>query len=176
MRRGCLFGVGGVLVLCLVTCGLLYFVGLPRIQDRVADDFEDGVSTVVAEGIANAAPGSGTMVITEEQLNDKLSDDVENSDVVSEITPAGISIELNLEESGDRNIGYSALPIAQDGQLVLTEVEANDGVMERFLPKVKLADAVEDGVNGVLAEHNLQVVDVTLGDGEMTLTTAPASE
>jgi hypothetical protein len=174
MRRGCLFGVGGVLVLCLVACGLLYFVGVPRIQDRVASDFEEGVSTVVAEGLANAAPGAGTMVITEEHLNDKLSDDVENSDVVSQITPAGISIELNLEEGGDRDIGYSAVPMAQGGQLVLTEVEANDGVMERFLPKEKLADAVEDGVNGVLAEHNLQLVDVTLGDGEMTLTVAPA--
>jgi hypothetical protein len=171
MRRGCLFGVGGVLVLCLVACGLLYFVGLPRIQDRIADDFEEGVATVVAD----AAPGSGTFVITEEALNDKLSDDVENSDVVAEITPNGISIDLSIEESGDREVGYSAVPVVEDGKFALTDVEAHDGFMERFLPKNKLADAVEDGVNGVLAENNLELTNITLGDGQMTLTAVPAS-
>jgi hypothetical protein len=163
------------LVLGLVACGLLYFVGLPRVQDRVADDFQEGVSTVVAQGIANAAPGSGTLVITEEQLNAQLSDDVENSDVVSQITPDGISIQLQFDENTNREVGYSAVPIAEDRKLVLTQVEARDGFMERFLPKGKLADAVEDGVNDVLADHNLELTSIDLEDGQMTLTTVPAS-
>jgi hypothetical protein len=163
------------LVLGLVACLLLYFVGLPRVQDRVADDFQEGVSTVVAQGITDAAPGSGTLVITEAQLNAQLSDDVENSDVVAEITPAGISIELEFDESNDREVGYSAVPVAEDGKLVLTQVEAQDGFMERFLPKGKLADAVEDGVNGVLAEHNLELTSIDLEDGQMILTVVSAS-
>jgi hypothetical protein len=175
MRRGCLFGCGGIVVLGLVACGLLYFVGLPRFQDKVADDFQEGVSTVVAQGIANAAPGSGTLVITEADLNAQLSDDVQNSDVVSQITPDGISINLEFDESNDREVGYSAVPIAEDGKLVLTQVEAQDGFMERFLPKDKLAEAVEDGVNEVLTEHNLELRSIDLEDGQMTLNVVRAS-
>jgi hypothetical protein len=175
MRRGCLFGCGGIVVLGLVACLLGYFVGLPRIQDRVADDFQEGVSTVVAQGIANSAPGSGTLVITETDLNAQLSDDVQNSDVVSQITPDGISINLEFDESQDREVGYSAVPVAEDGKLVLTQVDAQDGFMERFLPKDKLADAVEDGVNDVLAEQDLELQTIDLEDGQMILSTVPAS-
>jgi hypothetical protein len=162
------------LVLALVACGLGYFVGLPRIQDRVADDFQEGVSTVVAQSIDNAAAGSGTYVITDEQLNAQLSDGVENSDVVAEITPDGISIQLEPDEGGNRDVGYSAVPTVVNGKLELTNVEA-EGWMERFLPKDKLADAVEDGVNDVLADNNLDLASIDLEEGQMTLSAVPAS-
>jgi hypothetical protein len=175
MRRGCLFGCGGFIVLGLAACLLLYFVGLPRVQDRVADDFQEGVSTVVADGLdAAIAEGSTSFVLTEAQLNSQLSDDVEDSDVVANITPDGISIDLQVQNSSDREIGYSAVPTVVDGKLELTNVES-EGWMERFLPKDKLADAVEDGVNGVLAERGLVLTDIALGEGEMILTAAPAS-
>jgi hypothetical protein len=172
MRRGCLFGCGGVLLLCVIAVGLGYFVGLPRVQDRVADDFQEGISTVVADGI-NQGAGTGQFVITEEQLNAKLSEDVEDSDVTSEITKDGISINLQTDNAG-RDVGYSAFPEVVDGKLELTNVEA-EGFMEHFMPKDKLADAIEDGINETLAADSLVLTDITLGEGEMTLQAAPAS-
>jgi hypothetical protein len=91
------------------------------------------------------------------------------------ITESGISIELQPDDSGNREIGYSAVPTVDGGKLKLSNVESHGGFVEHVLPKDKLANAVEDGVNGALAERNLVITDITLRDGAMILTTAPAS-
>ncbi|MFL5760689.1 MAG: hypothetical protein ACJ789_13255 [Thermomicrobiales bacterium] len=176
LRRGCLLGVGGLLVICFLACGLGYFVGLPKIQNNIADNFQDGIATVVATSVADANASPGQLIITERQLNEKLNADVENGDVATQITESGVSLELNYRDDRTDPIRYSALPtIDENGHLELTDVAASEGFMERLLPKDKFANAIEDGVNSVLDENNLMLADIELTDGELTLTTVQSS-
>jgi hypothetical protein len=174
-RRGCLFGCGGLLILCVVALGLGYFIGLPKVQDAIANDFQDGIATVVTDGITSGNQSTGVLVITEDQINSVLNTDVENSDVSSQITPNGVSIEFTYRNDNSDPIRYSAVPVVSNGQFKLTDVEATNGFMERVLPKDKLANAIEDGVNDTLAEHNLQLASIDLEDGQITLQAVPAS-
>jgi hypothetical protein len=178
-RRGCLYGCGGLLILCVVALGLGYFIGLPRVQDAIADDIGDGISTVVSDGIVGLNPSSGEFVITEQQLNEKLTSDVNNADVTTQIDPSGVAIEFSYRDDNSDPIRYSAVPSVDDnGHFVLNEVQTTNGngLIERFLPKDKLADSIENGVNGALDAENLKLSNIDLQDGQIVLTTVSASQ
>jgi hypothetical protein len=179
MRRGCLIAIVAVLGLCVVGCGLGWFVLLPRVQDAIAGEFEDAVATGVA-GVTADAPvvGAGTLVVTEETLNRQFAAEVEGSqgveveDVATRITPAGIEIVFDLS---NRDATYAGQVAAEDGRLVVRDMEVDPSEMRWFLPADKMGEAIEDGVNGVLAANDLRLASVVLGDGEMTLQTEAAS-
>jgi hypothetical protein len=178
LRRGCLFGCGGLLILCIVALGLGYFVGLPRAQDAIADDIGDGIATVVAQGIVNADPSTGQMVITEEQLNTQLGSDVNNADVTTQIDSSGVAIEFSYRDDKSNPIRYSATPTVDgNGHLELTDIQTTNGngFIEKLLPKDKLASSIEDGVNGALDEQNLKIGKIDLQDGQIVITAVPAS-
>ncbi len=178
LRRGCLFGCGGLLIVCIVALGLGYFVGLPRAQDAIADDIGDGVATVVAQGIINADPSTGQLVITEEQLNAKLGSDVNNADVTTQIDSSGVAIEFSFRDDNSDPIVYSATPtVDENGHLVLTNTQTTNGnvIVDKFLSKDKLANSIEDGVNGALDEQNLKIAKIDLEDGQVVITAVSAS-
>jgi hypothetical protein len=172
MRRGCLISVLVVLGLCVVGCGLGYFVGLPRIQDAFADEFEDAISTEVANqipSIGGQPPAPGTYTITEASLLQSLQDEAEGGnveDVLVSITPNGIELGF---DTGGQDVVYSGGVEAEDGRLVLTDFEANNEGLEFIFPADKMGEAIEDAVNNYLEENNLQLAGVELTDGEMIL-------
>jgi len=158
--------------------GLGYFVGIPRVQDAIADDIGDGVATVVADGITSADPSSGQLVITEDQLNAQLGNDVNNADVTTQIDPSGVAIEFSYRDDKSDPIRYSATPAVDDnGKFVLENVQTTNGngFIEKFLPKDKLADSIEEGVNSALEARNLKISSIELQDGQVIINAVPAS-
>src|SRR5206468_2038468 len=121
LRRGCLIGCGGLLVICLVVAGLGYFIGLPRAQDAIANDIGDGIATVVADGIQGANPSTGQLTITEQQINNTLNSDVNNANMTAQIDQSGVAIEFSVRNDNSNPIRYSAVPtIDENGHLQLT--------------------------------------------------------
>jgi hypothetical protein len=173
MRRGCMFGCLGILGLCVLTSGLLYFVGLPRFRDAVGDGVADAMSTEVARQLApqvGAPPNPGQYTITEEDLERSMAEEAEGQnveDVDISITPN--QIEIDLTSSGDQELSYAGQVAAENGRLVVTDFEASSDVMDFFFPADELAEGIEDGVNNYLATNGLRLNDVELGEGELTL-------
>lgn len=178
MRRGCLTAVVAVLGLCVVGCLLGWFVLLPRVQDQIAGEFEDAVATGVAGIPAVGNVSAGTVVITDETLTESFTGNVEGSqganveNIAANITPAGIEIVFDLT---DQDATYLGRVAAADGELVVREMEVDPSQIGWFVPADKMGAAIEDGVNGVLAENNLRLTSVDLGEGQMTLTTEAAT-
>lgn len=173
-RRGCLFGVIGLLAACLIICGVGYFVYLPRARDSIARDVKEGVGTAIAQYIATPAVGPGTYTITANSLSSQLTDQAKDfgvDKVTVEIHQTGLKLGLHLSNS---DLNYTGQPAAENGQFVVHNVKADNGGASFLLPADKLAGAISDGVNGVLNAQGLALTGLHLGEGAMTLTTTPA--
>ncbi len=179
MRRGCLLTVVGILALCLVGCGLGYFVGLPRFRDSVRDGVQDAISTQVAIQIPAAAGGKaapGSYTITAAELQERLLQDVDSDtvdDIVIRITPAGF--EFGLTTSGDRETTYTGLPVVGAGKLSIINMETTSDFLDFLFPSDDLAEAIENAVNNYLVENDLELDSISLEDGAITLVTVPAA-
>ncbi len=174
MRRGCLFGIGAVLLLCVVTLGLGIFVALPRVRDAVRDSAAEALATEIAVQLPPAAtPSAATYVIREDALNANLRQRVAGLDIADEITvtitPAYLQLRLVANE---RATTYTGRAAAAGGRLEVTDMTA-DGMYAFFLSASAAASILEDAVNGYLAAQRLQLTDVTLGEGILTLQVQP---
>jgi hypothetical protein len=178
MRRGCLIGSVGTLALCLVVCGLGYFVAIPRVRDTVRDGMRDALSTQVAIQIPAGVDGSaepGEYTITAADLQDQFVANTEDGsvqDVFVRISPSGI--EIGLTASADQEAVYSGFPLAEDGDLVMSNMTTNNEVLDFILPADDLGTAIEDAVNNYLAESGLVLDSLKLSEGELTLETSAA--
>src|SRR5215213_8160446 len=101
MRKGCLFGVIGLLGLCVIGCGLGYFVGLPRVRDGLRDPFEEVIGTqvaLVAAPTPGEAPEPGTYTLDAADLNtairDRLGDNGSFDDVAVNLTPGRYQVRF----------------------------------------------------------------------------------
>jgi hypothetical protein len=178
MRRGCVIFVLGSLVLCLLACGAGYFIGLPRLQDGLSDEISDVISTQVAEQIpaVNGSAQPGEYTFNEAVLQDAFARNVDTEsvdDFLIRITPENLEFVIGIE--GGEDIAYSGVPVAINGQLEMTNMETNEGFFDRIYPADKLGDAIEEAVNDYLDANGLQVSDVQLVDGEMTIVTTAAT-
>lgn len=178
MRRGCLFGVIGALTLCLVACGLIYFVVIPRVRDNAQDGVRDAVGTQVAIQIPVGADNSidpGTYELSADELQTALQNNV-NIDNVEEIIVVinADGLKLGITSSGSET-NYTGLPTAVDGKLVMSNMKASDGFLDFVFPANRLGDAIEDAVNSYLTTNNLQIESLTLEEGKMVLETVPLS-
>jgi hypothetical protein len=174
LKKILLISLGTVLVLCVGCVGVLYFVVLPRSQDAIADQFHDGVATVVSAQVVSSPIAPGTYVITQEELTGSLASKVSGSSgasvdgVQTSISPDGIKI---LVKSDNNEWTVNVSVAAENGQLVVTKVETDNWLVKQLMPEVKLKSAIQDGVNSALAAQNLSLSDVSLQPGQMTLTT-----
>lgn len=178
MKRILLISLGSVLGLCVVCIGLLYFVALPRAQDEIQKQFRESLSTVVAQQVAATPIAPGTYVITDQELTASLASRVSGSsgtsvnNVGARIIPSGVQIVLKSDtDESTVNVGVAA----ENGRLVVTQVDNNSWLVKQIMPNDKLSQAIEDGVNGALASENLKLTALKLEQGKMTLTTAPTS-
>ena len=179
MRRGCCLGVVGVLVLCLVGCGLGYFIGVPRFRDGVQDGMEDAISTTVAEQIPARAGGTarpGVYEITEEELQREITGNVDVQsveDFVIDLTPGGIVFRIT-PSNADQELTYSGNPEAVDGRLQMTNMESSENFLDWIVPADDLGEAIENAVNDYLAANNLALESVELTNNVLTLETVTA--
>jgi flagellar basal body-associated protein FliL len=175
LKKILLISLGTLLVLCVACVGVLYFVVLPRSQDAIADQFHDGVATVVSAQVAASPIAPGTYVITQEELTDSLVNRVSGSSganvdgVQTTISPAGIKILIK-SDSNEWTVSVSVA--AENGELVVTKIESDNWLVKQLMPDDKLKTAIQDGVNSALADQNLSLSAVSLQRGQMTLTTA----
>ncbi|CAA9562756.1 MAG: hypothetical protein AVDCRST_MAG49-2642 [uncultured Thermomicrobiales bacterium] len=174
-RRGCLFGIVALLALCVLGSALGYFVALPRLRDNLRDEVADGIGTEVAGQIApagNAEPGRH--VITARDLQDSLTGRISGQgleDLVVRIAPTGV--EFGFSTRG-QDATYAGNPVVAGGRLAMTDMTVSNDSLGFFLRPDDVGAAIEAGVNGYLAANGLTLDGVELGEGEMTLVTAPA--
>jgi hypothetical protein len=169
----------GSLAVC-VACGALVYVLWHRTTTVVANEMASVVATQVTGSIRQQDLAIGTIVLTEDDLDvntvialdDSCGFNVINSDaeiygVVTEITPAGITL-------GCAGATYSAVPVVADGRVQLSEMESSNELMRFVISKDKLKDGVEKGINGALEAEGLTPTGLTLQNGSITITTTGA--
>ena len=181
------FAVFGPLALCLA-CGTLgYFVAWPRVADAI-DDQREQVSREVADSLRLSLTSSLLDVPADaEQVRfDGRDLDINNVIVFSSEDEALSGIETGTDGTSiygfvtritpDRiallsgeEVVYSGVPAVEDGQIVMTQVEASDAFMAMLLTGDGFADAFESGINDALASHGLCPTAVALSFGTMVI-------
>ena len=177
MKKILLISLGTLLVLCVACVGALYFVVLPRSQNAIAEQFHDGMATVVSRQIAASPAAAGEYVITQDELTASLVNKVNGSSgasvdgVQTIISPAGIEILIK----SDNNVWTVDIAVAaESGGLAVTKIKSDNWLVKRLMPDDKLKEAIEEGVNSALTDQRLSLTDLTLESGQMTLITVPA--
>ncbi len=172
MGRRSLIVVLGVLSACVICCGVVWFVALPRARDAVNDGLRDAVASEIAQQIAPqgvAAPG--TYTISAEDLLARIQQETSGNDAnvdnfTLSIKPSQIEVGFN---SNSQTATYTGQLAAVDGKLEVQNMSASSGVLNFLFPAGEVANAIEDGVNNYLAANNLVLNDLTMGDGTITL-------
>lgn len=171
--RGCLIAFAAFAGLVLVCCILLWFVGVPRLRDNIADDFSDALSTEVANQIPAGAGGElapGTYTLSIAELRGDIEQDMDDSgaeDFDMSVDQDGMSISFT---SGEQEVGYTGVPVARDGRLVMENMEVDNDLLGWFMPADRLGDTIEDGINDYFAAQGLAIESIALGDDEITFT------
>lgn len=177
MRRGCILGIGALLLLCVVTLGLGIFVAIPRLRNAVQETAAETLATEIAAQLAippSASPVAATYVIREDALNASLRQRTAGLDIAEEITVRLLPDRIQLRlVANNRETTYTGQVAAVDGRLAVTGMTA-DGMYEFFLSASAAAGVLEDAVNGYLAAQRLRLTSVTLGKGTLTLQVEPA--
>jgi hypothetical protein len=178
-RRGCLISFGTLAALALLCCLALWFVGLPRLQDTVSDGIRDGLSTEIADQLggtgATLQPGTHTISMDELEQQLRTSGNTENVDDIR-FTAENGRLTLAFGSQG-QSFEYTGVPVAENGELQLTDVESTGGgFLERFFPAGKLADAVEGGVNSYFSAQGLDVVGVTAENDQLVIETEASGQ
>lgn len=161
--------VGILAGLLLICCIVGWFFGVPRLQDNISDTLSDELSTQVAGQLGELPTEAGTFTLDVADLQQALTENIGGQnvdDVTIAVDESGL-VQLSITSS-DQEIGYEGQITAVDGQLVIEDMEANNGVLGFFLPPDKLADAVEKGVNDYFSARGLQIESVTPGANELT--------
>jgi hypothetical protein len=167
-RRGCLTTVGIFIALILICCGVLWFVGVPRLRDNIADTLSDELSTQVAGQLEGVSTTTGTKTLNVADLEAELRRNLNTQnvdDIQISVDPGGMTFSF---KSNDQEIGYTGTPVAENGKLKLDDMEVNNGFLGFFMPADKLGDAIEKGVNDYFAAQGQEIQSITLGQDEIT--------
>ncbi len=195
--RGCLLALLLVLlVLCVGSAALGYFVGVPwartaisQGQMSLSNTMADAVTASVSRRIEEHRLRNGGFVIRSVDIN------VNNAEVPgefgietgtdgtwiygfeTEIDRTGIALLMpGTPDAYEDTMLAKAIPIVEDGRVELTEVEMASGVMRIFLSKNAFEQGMEAGINRALAEHELRPTSITMGNGQMTILTEARRE
>jgi hypothetical protein len=167
--RKVLFIIGGATFACLLICVVVLFIGLRAARNSVHDDVAHAISSAVAQEISAAPRTSAPMTLDlsaadiAEQIALQYNDnDIDADNLVVRFSGPD-QITVGLDTSG-QDITYTATLSAEDGQLVVSNVDGNIRAVTFLLPGGRLGDAIEEGVNDALFAQNLSLesVDVLL--------------
>lgn len=174
-RRGCLISVAALAGLVLVCCLVAWFVLLPRLEDQLTEGISEGLSTQVAEQLdaTGADVGPGTHTVDMAQIESELAD-VGNFDPNEfELTAANGQISLQFGQTGQQ-FGYTGDLSAENGRLVVSNMESTEGAFDFFLSPDRIAEAIENGVNSYFEDRGLAIESVTARDNQITVETVEA--
>jgi hypothetical protein len=169
--NGCILGCLGLLLILAVAAALGYFAVLPAAREAARDQLRDVVSTQVVRIDTLPVLPSGELVITEEDVNRRLRENIgevnQISDPVFNINPDGVTLTVDVLGTETTYRGGVAV---EDGRIVITNPEA-DGPAGQVLPADDVADFVEDLVNDLQRRSTVEFTGVQLSDGQMTIET-----
>ncbi len=172
-RRGCLIAVGSLAGLLLLCCVVGWFVGIPRLRDSIEGDLSDSISTEVAEQIGTADIGPGSYQISVADMQQQLastlnSQNIEDFDIA--VDSNGMSISF---VSSGQSIGYTGVPTAQNGELVMDNMAVDNSALGFFMPADRLGNAIESGVNSYFDAQGLDIGSLELGNDELIVEAVP---
>ena len=171
--RGCLMALAVFGVLLLLCCVLGWFVGIPRLRDNLAGSISDSLSTEVADQLDAMAPGTTldpgtyTLSVADLQAQFDQQDSSTTSDFEMSIDNDGMSIGFT---SGTQTFGYSGMPVARNGELVMEDMSVDNGALGWIMPADRLGETIEDGINNYFEARGLQIDAIELGIDELTFT------
>ena len=173
-RRTALTVILAIVGLCLLVCigGVAY--AFTQIGPGIRDSVSGVTSTEVAAQLDRAGvAGAGTYVITDDELTAGItgqlasdSGDIQAAEVM--IDPAGIEIIVDL---GGQTAGYRAGVAVEDGEIRLTDAEADAGIIGNLIPTDWIAGGLQDGLNAYFQANGLLVTAINLLEGQVEITT-----
>ena len=177
-RRGCLFGCGSFLLICVVISLAGWFVGIPRLTSSLQEGLGDSISTAIADdlsgGYSQAELRNGADIrLPFETINANLREPAQtttNLDQVErfEITSRGEELVLTGWFNGDSYEMVVVPEVTQDGRLNLRTV--NDGGWFQGKVLDVFAGGMERAVNNWLDLNGLFLTGVELESDAMILT------
>ncbi len=175
-RRTALIVILSILGLCLLVCvgGVVY--AFTQIGPGIRDSVSELTSTEVASQLDQAgAARPGNYVITDEELtagiNRQLAADGNSGSIQGvevAIDPTGIEIVIDL---GGQTAGYRAGLGVEDGEIRVTDPEADAGIIGNLIPTDWIAGGLQDGLNAYFEANNLTVTSIELAQGQVQIAT-----
>lgn len=175
-RRTALIVILGILGLCLLVCvgGVVY--AFTQIGPGIRDSVSELTATDVASQLDQAgAARPGNYVITDEELtsgiNRQLTADGESGSIRGvevSIEPTGLEIVIDL---GGQTAGYRTGLGVEDGEIRVTDPEADAGIIGNLIPTDWIAGGLQDGLNAYFDANDLTVTSVELPQGEVRIAT-----
>jgi hypothetical protein len=162
----------GLLLLC---CVVGWFVGVPRLRDSIETDLSDAISTEVAEQIGPADIGPGRHEISVAAMQRQLASTLNTQNIEDfDISVDSTGMSISFVSSG-QTIGYSGVPIAENGELVMDNMTVDNDVLGFFMPAERLGNAIESGVNGYFDAQGLDIGSLELGNDVIVVEAVPES-
>lgn len=175
-RRGCLRGVGVVLIGLLLCCAGGYLFGLPVLQDRLRDDMANAFSTEVSDQITGQLPAgqvvqAGEYRISVAAIQDRIEANLGESNIDQfSIRTEGQDIFLRVGTTG-QSVEYRGTPGAENGRFVMNDMRGGGGFVDWFMSADALGSAVEMAVNRTMQNQGLQVTSAQIMGDDLILET-----
>lgn len=153
--------------LSLICCGLVWFVAIPQLRNSIDDGLSEAVGTELSDQIPDSTIGPGEYTFSLGLLQDDIAQnaDIQNVDDFL-ISSSGDRLEIGFV-TGEQQLGYSGRPVVENGELVLEDMQVDNGVLGFVLPADRLGNAIEDGVNEYFAAQGLEIASLELAEGEI---------
>lgn len=165
-RRGCLFGCGSFLLICVLASALGWFVVIPRVSDALESSISDSMATIIAQEVPSLASlqQGGEVAFSFASFNQQLQSANANNGMDSiSITSSGNQLVLRVETNG-QTLEYGFVPtVTSDGMLEL-EPQGDGSWLQGQIMDV-FSNGVEMSFNQWLQESHLHLVGVSL-DGD----------
>jgi hypothetical protein len=176
--RGKLFAIW-LMLLVAIAAALLIGARLasdnivqPIVADRVEDDLDESVQSIVSTGLASypLEPGqSEQFSVSEAEINHQIDQQPDLGpldDASAEITPEGI--EVHMRAYGLSGV-YKAQIAVNDG-LATIQGGGMSGALSYVIPEHDLEQVINQAITDSLNEAGMRVTEATLADGEIVLT------
>lgn len=169
-RRGCLFGCGGFLLICVLAFAFGWFVFIPRVSDALESSISESMATTVTLEVPSAEKlqQGGEVEFSFASFNEQLQSASTDTGVDSIlITSSGDQMVLRVETNG-QTLEYGFVPtVTSDGKLELEPHGDGSWLQEQIMGV--FSSGVETAFNTWLEENNLRLVGVTLDGDSITL-------
>jgi len=146
----------------------------PALRDTTEAGLSDALSAQVDAIDLNALPRSGTVTLTETEINQRLAEtslrDTPVTDPVVSIAPDGLRLDFTLYGLDNT---LSGRPVVDGGQVRVRDV-ALSGPAAQMLSADDAATLIEAQLNRLLVRADARPTAIDLETGRLTVTTAPA--